>query len=109
MLLVLLLPLALGPLPVCFLLLGSCCLSPSHCLSRESRSHLLCLGLLTIVLAATYSVSMVVSEVYFEEIGDLMHFILLKYCFGTLHHLLSPLVVLVSYPEVAYCNRGSIL
>ena len=43
---------------------------------------------------------MVVAEMYFDEVGDIMQFILLKYVLGTLHHLLSPLAVLVSYPEV---------
>ena len=43
---------------------------------------------------------MLVAEMYFDEAGDILPFILLKYCVGTLHHLLSPLAVLVSYPEV---------
>jgi hypothetical protein len=93
----LLLPLALGPLPVLLLLAGSCLCRPPARLG----GHLPCLLLLTIVHVSTYSVSMVLAEVYFEQIGDIMHFILLKYCFGTLHHLLSPLVVLLCYPEVS--------
>ena len=64
------------------------------------RSHITCLALLTLIFAATYSVNMVVAEMYFDEVGDIMQFILLKYVLGTLHHLLSPLAVLVSYPEV---------
>ena len=58
--------------------------------------------LLTVIFTATYSVNMLVAEMYFEEVGDIMQFILLKYCVGTLHHLLSPLAVLVSYPEVMF-------
>ena len=64
------------------------------------RSHTICLALLTVIFVATYSVNMLVAEMYFEEVGDIMQFVLLKYCVGTLHHLLSPLAVLVSYPEV---------
>ena len=59
------------------------------------------MALLTTIFALTYAVNMVVAEMYFDEVGDLLAFILLKYCFGTLHHLFSPLAVLVSYPEVA--------
>ena len=69
------------------------------------RSHITCLALLTLIFAATYSVNMVVAEMYFDEVGDIMQFILLKYVLGTLHHLLSPLAVLVSYPEVTLDKR----
>ena len=56
--------------------------------------------LLTLVFTTTYSVNMVLAEIYFEQINDMMQFILLKYCLGTTHHLLSPAVILLCYPEV---------
>ena len=79
------------------------------------RKHTICLVLLTTIFALTYTVNMVVAEMYFDEVGDLLAFILLKYCFGTLHHLFSPLAVLVSYPEVAilsffrYLRKGIVV
>ena len=48
------------------------------------RSHIICLALLTVIFVATYSVNMVVAEMYFEEVGDIMQFVLLKYCVGAL-------------------------
>ena len=42
---------------------------------------------------------MIVSEVLFDQIS-LMSYVLLKYCFGTLHNLLTPIAVLLSYPTV---------
>ena len=48
------------------------------------RSHIICLALLTVIFVATYSVNMVVAEMYFDEVGDIMQFVLLKYCVGAL-------------------------
>ena len=48
------------------------------------RSHTICLALLTVIFVATYSVNMVVAEMYFDEVGDIMQFVLLKYCVGAL-------------------------
>ena len=97
------LPLILGPVSalLAFLLANifSICW---QCKKKDSNfsSHILCLVLLTVMCMFTYSVNMLFSEIYFETINDIMYFILIKYCFGTLHHFLGPVIILFSYKDL---------
>ena len=43
---------------------------------------------------------MIFSEIFFEDKNNIMYFILLKYCFGTLHHFLGPVIILLSYKGI---------
>ena len=93
--LVLVLPLLLGPLPVTIIVMVKAICgkvdrspllqhspSPASCASFD---HLMCLLLLTIVFLLTYSVNMVVVELLYDDSQiSLLSFVLLKYCFGTL-------------------------
>ena len=94
---VLLLPLLLGPLP---LLLAHLLLRPCSRHPGVGGGHLACLALLTLACAATYSTNMLLAELYFAELGGVFEFVLVKSCLGSLHAILSPLAVFLSYPEV---------
>ncbi len=54
---------------------------------------------MTVVFVMTYSVNMVISEIIFEDVS-IMSYVLLKYCLGTTHTLMSPVAILISYQEV---------
>ena len=101
--LVLVLPLILGPvstmLAILLVNIFSLC---GHSLKKDDSctAHILCLVLLTVVFVVTYSVNMVFSEIFFEDNNSIMYFILLKYCFGTLHHFLGPVIILLSYKDI---------
>ena len=67
--------------------------------SEDFTSNLLCLALLTVVFVITYSVNMIVAEILFDQIS-ILSYVLLKYCFGSLHSLLSPMAIMMSFPRL---------
>jgi hypothetical protein len=117
--LVLLLPVLLGPLAVLLAqpllpLLARCGQgwSPGTpgCGPRARPEGLgprmLCLALLTAILLATYSTGLLVAELAFPALlPGITHYVLLKFCLGGLHHLLSPLAILASHPRLRAAAR----
>ena len=66
----------------------------------EANEHIPCLAFLTFLLIFTYSINMVISELYFDNINSIMWFILIKYGLGTSHQLLGPLVIISCYKDI---------
>ena len=64
------------------------------------KAHIFCLVLLTVMFVITYAINMVFCEIYFEYINNIMYFILIKYCIGTLHHFIGPVIILLSYKDI---------
>ena len=64
------------------------------------KAHIFCLVQLTGMFVITYAINMFFCEIYFEYINNIMYFILIKYCFGTLHHFLGPVIILLSYKDI---------
>ena len=99
----LILPLIFGPVGA--ILAMSVASIFSFCGARKPSddgyvAHIFCLVLLTVMFVTTYAINMVFSEIYFDSINNIMYFILIKYCFGTLHHFLGPLIILLSYKDL---------
>ena len=46
------------------------------------------------------TINMVFCEIYFEYMNNSRYFILIKCCFGTLHHFLGPVIILLSYKDI---------
>ena len=92
-------PLVLGPLLALATLLCRALGGRTPASHEDFASNCLCLALMTAVFVVTYSINMIVSEAVFESV-DMMSYILLKFCVGSLHTSLTPLAVLASYPEV---------
>ena len=67
--------------------------------SEDFGNNFLCIALLTIIFVITYSVNMIIVEIVFHQIS-ILSYVLLKYCLGSLHTLLSPVVILISFPDV---------
>ena len=67
--------------------------------SEDFSNNFLCLALLTVVFVITYSVNMIIAEVLFDQIS-ILSYVLMKYCFGSLHSLLSPIVIMISFPQL---------
>lgn len=81
-----------------FYLSRICIQSYSFKITEEFCQNWMCIALLTIVFVVTYSVNMIISEILFDEVSVMM-FILMKYSFGSLQNLFSPLAIIISYPE----------
>ena len=92
-------PLVLGPLLALATLLCRAIGGRTRSSDEDFAANCLCLALMTAVFVVTYSLSMIVSEAVFERV-DMMSYILLKFCLGSLHTSLTPLAILASYPEV---------
>ena len=92
-------PLVLGPLLALATLLCRAVGGRTRSSDEDFAANCLCLALMTAVFVVTYSLSMIVSEAVFERV-DMMSYILLKFCLGSLHTSLTPLAILASYPEV---------
>ena len=93
-------PLILGPLLASVsILCNVVCKSRRRNQDEDFDSNFICIACLTIVFVMTYSVNMVISEIIFEDVS-IMTYVLLKYCLGTTHTLLSPVAILISYQEV---------
>ena len=96
---VIILPLTSGPLLATMFYLSRICIqSYSFKITEEFCQNWMCIALLTIVFVVTYSVNMIISEIMFDEVSVMM-FILMKYSFGSLQNLFSPLAIIISYPE----------
>ena len=66
---------------------------------RRSKD-LLCLSLLSLLCLSTYLTGLVAAEMAFDPDDSVFEYMIVKHCLGDLHHLLSPFVLLFSYPEV---------
>ena len=60
---------------------------------------LVCLTLLSLLCLTTYTINMLVAEITFDD-SSIFEYIIVKHCVGDIHHLLSPFVLLLSYPEI---------
>ena len=100
---VIIIPFILGPVGtfLAFFLatIFSCC-GPRRNSDDEYVPHVFCLFGLTLMFIITYVISMIISEMYFEQINNIMYFILIKYCFGTLHHFFGPVIILLCYKDI---------
>jgi len=97
----LVIPLTLGPIAVIiahFILniLESCLeTGPSPQPKKEDLPSPICILVLTIICLITYSMSMIIAEVFGQIYDNPFTFIMFKYVFGTFHHFLGPLSLLV--------------
>jgi len=97
---VLVLPLALGPLFALFSFVGKTFLkSTARGRTREVTQNCICTGILTGLFVTLYSVNMIVAEWLYDDLS-VMWFVLIKYSCGSLQNLLSPIAILLSYPEM---------
>lgn len=97
-----LIPLVFGPLTSFLCILCNIIWRRGNRNKKESEdfaNNFLCLALLTVVFVITYSVNMIIVEILFDQIS-ILSYVLLKYCFGSLHSLLSPIVIMISFPEL---------
>ena len=93
-------PLICGPLLASVsILCNVVCNSRRRNQDEDFDSNFLCIACMTVVFVMTYSVNMVISEIIFEDVS-IMSYVLLKYCLGTTHTLMSPVAILISYQEV---------
>ena len=67
---------------------------------EEDSQSIPCLLLLLIIYLITYSVSMVGAEIYPPVYSDTFSFIMIKYVFGTSHHSLVPLAIILTRPDL---------
>ena len=99
-------PTILGPLASLLLLVATSCVlglarvTASSEARTEERRNLCCTALLSLVFLATYSTSMVASELYFPIPDNIFTFVLLKFIVGVSHQLLGPLAVLASQADI---------
>ena len=70
-------------------------IGPAPAPKKEEVPSVTCIVVLTTVCLVTYSVSMIVVEVYAPIYDNHFNFIMLKYVFGTAHHFLIPLCLLM--------------
>ena len=49
----------------------------------------------SIIFLVTYPTNMIVTELYFAEIETMFPFMILKYCLGSMHLVLSPVCILI--------------
>ena len=96
----LVIPLVAGPLSVfiCFIC-KLCVRSDTMDITTEFTQNVKCISLLTIIFMVTYSVNMILAEILFNDVS-IMVFILMKYSFGSLHTLFSPIAIIISYPYI---------
>ena len=67
---------------------------------EEDNQSIPCLLLLLIIYLITYSVSMVGAELYPPLYTNIFSFIMVKYVFGTSHHGLVPLAIILTRPDL---------
>ena len=97
----LILPVIVGPVAVFIAHFVLNCLEsvlvtgPADVPKKEDVPSLVCIVVLTIICLITYTVSMVITEVYGQIYDNNFNFIMLKYVFGTSHHFLCPLSLLI--------------
>ena len=60
----------------------------------------LLLSTLSVVFVVTYVTHMYVVEVYLAHVETHFHFMALKYCFGCLHLVLLPILIIVLKPDI---------
>jgi len=100
---VIIVPFILGPIGTFLALflatIFSCCGARKNS-DDEFVPHIFCLVGLTLLFIITYVISMIISEIYFEQINSIMYFILIKYYIGTLHHFLGPVIILLCYKDI---------
>ena len=66
-------------------------LGPAPANKKEDFPSIACILVLTIICLITYSMSMIIAEVYGQIYDNPFNFIMFKYVFGTFHHFLIPL------------------
>ena len=64
------------------------------------KPNLVCTILMFISYLILYSISMIVCELYPDIYNNPFLFIMIKYVFGTTHHSIVPLVIMVTRPEL---------
>ena len=75
-------------------------IGPAAVQKEEDLPSLVSILVLTIICLITYSVSMIITEVYDQIYENHFNFIMLKYVFGTSHHLLVPLSLLLTRSDL---------
>ena len=64
------------------------------------KPNLVCTILMFISYLVLYTISMIVCELYPDIYNNPFLFIMIKYVFGTTHHSITPLVIMVTRPEL---------
>ena len=64
------------------------------------KPKLICTIFMFIIYLTLYTISMVVCELYPDIYNNPFLFIMIKYVFGTTHHSIIPLVIMITRPEL---------
>ena len=67
---------------------------------RVETPGLVCSIMLTIIYTSIYTVSMVVCETNEMILSNPYLLIMIKYVFGTCHHSLVPLIIIITRPDI---------
>ena len=74
----------------------------SRDLKLEERRNLCCNILLTVIFLATYSTSMILTELYLPIPDNIFYFVLLKFILGVSHQLLGPIAILTAQTDIRH-------
>jgi hypothetical protein len=69
-------------------------------LKSEELQKISCTSLLVIIFLFTYTMSMIICELFLSVTDNLLYFVMIKYIAGTSHHLLTPISILLSRQDI---------